>query len=438
MQKINQSRKWMCVAAVVMFLIMLVANVLTDKCTDDFHYMHSFTDWETPIRSVAEIFPSMRAHSWNMNGRIIPHFFVQLLLLAPDIVFDVLNSLMFLAQVYLVYRLASRTKERNVLLFCLVFTGIWLFELAFGQVSLWHTGSCNYMWNMVFVLLFLVPYADKVFHNRDIRGAGRIALYLLLSFVAGAYSENASSAMIFTGFFLACYAKFVLRYKLRPYHYAALAVAFAGFLTIVFAPASRVKGNEFSLWNMIVSIGRTGNMFYKMWPVVLGFAVLLTVACFRKLPREVIVTAVIIAAGAVFAELIMIIGDYNVERRAVYTLVMLIAACALLFRELMLDSKYLVSLVSVGVCLLLAGGYYISLGVCDIAITHRDILKNEAYIASCKAQGQMEIVLPDIETRTKYSALTGLQYLREDSEYWLNKCMARYYGVDKLTKAPEK
>lgn len=436
MQKMNQSKKWMFAAAVVMFLIMLVCNLLTDMFTDDFHYMHSFVDWETRITSVAQIFPSMYHHAFDMNGRLVAHFLVQLFLLLPGIVFDVVNSLVFLLQVYLIYRLANHRRERSLMLFCVAFAGVWLFELAFGQVNFWLTGSCNYLWCAVVCLLFLLPYADKLFHNRDLRGAWKIALYLILSFVAGGYSENASPAVIFTAFFLACYAKFVMGYRLKLYHYAALAVAFLGFLCLALVPASSSKMEEFSPWKVVVAVGRSGNMFYKMWPVVMGFTVLFIVGCFKKLPKEILAGAFILAAGAVFAECIMIIGDYNVERRAFFTLVLLLTACCLLMRELVFLRECKIALVCLSACMMLASFYYISLGLCDIGITHRDVLKNRAYIAKCKAAGQMEIVLPEVKTRTRYNALEGLQYLRTNPSYWLNKCMARYYGVDKITMEP--
>lgn len=436
MQKINQSKKWMLAAAAVMFLAMLVCNMLTDMYTDDFHYLHSFVDWETRITSVGQIFESMYHHAFDMNGRLVAHFFVQLFLLLPGFVFDAVNSLMFVLQVYLIYRIANRREERSLLLFCMVFAGVWLFELAFGQVNFWLTGSCNYLWCAVVCLLFLIPFTDKLFYNRDLKGWFRITLYMVLSFIAGGYSENASPAMIFTAFFMACFAQFIMGYRLRFYHYAALAVAFAGFLCLALVPASSSKMEEFSLWKIVVAVGRSGNMFYKMWPVVLGFVVLFIIGCFRGLPKEILAGALILAAGAVFAECIMIIGDYNVERRAFFTLVLLIAACGLLVRDLIRMPEYRVSLVCLAACMLIASFYYVSLGMCDIGITHRDILRNRAYIAQCKAEGQTDILLPEVTARTRYNGLEGLQYLRTDSSYWLNKCMARYYGVNKITMDP--
>jgi len=364
-----------------------------------------------------------------MNGRLIAHFFAQLFLLLPPIAFDLVNSLMFLAQVWLVYRIANRRGERSVLLFCLAFAGVWLFELAFGQVNLWLTGACNYLWAAVFCLAFLVPYVDKVFENRDL-SMPAVAAYYLLSFVAGAYCENASSAAIFVAFFLACYAKFILHYRLRFYHYGALAVAFLGFLWMMSAPYMKNASNDLNLWSLFSAFGRAGNMFYKLWPVVLGFAVLFTLGCFRGVQKQVLVSTAILAAGAVFAEVIMIFAEYNVERRAFFTFVLLLAACAMLFVELMRSDRVLLSCLSV--CMLLATVYYVSLGLSDIALTHRDVLRNEAKIISAAENGERELTLPEVQTRTDYNALTGIQYLRDDSSYWLNRCMARHYGLDTI------
>lgn len=432
MKKINRSKKWMIVVAAVMFIIMLVCNLLTDMFADDFHYLYNFETRIERFDSLSDLIPSMQAHAVRMNGRLIAHGLAQIFLMLPPVIFDVLNSLMFVLQTYIIYRIANRRGETNVFLFALVFSGIWLFELAFGQVNLWLVGSCNYLWAAVFCLLFLVPYVDKMIYDRDVKGVFPHILWLILSFIAGAYIENASAGMIFIAFLIGCYMLFVQKKKARWYYIAAPIVAFAGFIWMMSAPYMQIASNEFNLWNMLKSFGRAGNMFYKMWPVVLGFAMLFTMGCFARIDRDKLALSAILVIGGVFSEVIMIFAEYNVERRAFYTFALFLAACALLFVELIRSERYKVMLTGTGVCMLLACLYFVSLGVMDIALTHADVAKNEKLIAHYKENGQMIAVLPDIETRTDYNALTGIRYLSDDPTYWLNACMARYYGVDEI------
>ncbi len=73
---------------------MFVLNFYTPLYFDDFRYVYS---WETgeKISSVSQIFPSMKAHYYGMNGRIPVHFLAQLFLLLNPILFDLINSFAF-------------------------------------------------------------------------------------------------------------------------------------------------------------------------------------------------------------------------------------------------------------------------------------------------------------------------------------------------------
>lgn len=435
MQRINRSKKGLLAAAAVMFLIMLVCNCMTDMFADDFHYLYRFDAQYERVDSVADVFSSMKVHGEKMNGRFLAHGLAQLFLMLPPMVFDVVNALMFVLQVYIVYRLAKPRNEESLFLFALVFAAFWLFELAFGQVNLWLVGSCNYLWGSVVCLLFLLPFVEKLLYDKNVVGVLPHILWLLLSFAAGAYSENASAAMIFTAFLICCYMLFVQKRKPRFYYVAAPITAFAGFICMMSAPYMQVASNDFDLWSLFKAFGRAGNMFYKMWPIVLGFAVLFTIGCFARLRRECLALAFFLAVGGVFAEIIMMFAEYNVERRAFFTFALLLTACALLFAELIRSEKYKLLLTCCGVCMLTACLYFVSLGMSDMAITHRDVLANESYIARCRAEGQMEVTLSEVNTRTNYNALTGIQYLNADHRYWLNRCMAKYYGVDAIHMA---
>ena len=77
MKKVINSRKVYLSILFIIFMLMLLCNILTPKIVDDFSYHFSFATGER-ITNVFQIFPSMMAHAEKMNGRLIPHFFVQL------------------------------------------------------------------------------------------------------------------------------------------------------------------------------------------------------------------------------------------------------------------------------------------------------------------------------------------------------------------------
>ena len=138
------------------FAMMLLCNHWTHLIADDYRYCFSYAD-DTRIESIAQIFPSMAAHRQSMNGRVVPHFLVQLFLMLPKGVFDLVNSLFFVLLVWLLHTLAVGRGLPNPVLLTLLFFAFWAFQPDFGQVFLWLTGSVNYLWCGVFSLLWLLP-----------------------------------------------------------------------------------------------------------------------------------------------------------------------------------------------------------------------------------------------------------------------------------------
>lgn len=101
--KYNRNLAIFRICLLLLWGIMFVLNKYTYFAADDYSYMNSFADSER-IRSVFDIFPSMYAHMFSMNGRLVAHFFVRLFLMLPPWIFDIVNASMFLFLIMGVYR----------------------------------------------------------------------------------------------------------------------------------------------------------------------------------------------------------------------------------------------------------------------------------------------------------------------------------------------
>ena len=102
----NRSRGASVLTCGGIFCLMLVLNVLTPYICDDFTYRINFLTKE-PLGSLWEIFPSMYAHSYKMNGRLISHGLAQVFMLLPPIVFDAVNAAVFAGTLMLMLRLCG-------------------------------------------------------------------------------------------------------------------------------------------------------------------------------------------------------------------------------------------------------------------------------------------------------------------------------------------
>ena len=195
MRKIDQSAKLSAGIYAGIFLLMFVFNRMTLYLFDDFLYLYSFAD-KTRITSIAQIFPSMAAHIQTMNGRTMAHFLVQLFMLLPMWVFDLVNAGMFLLLIWGICALAGMERKRSNLLTAAVFCAIWVYAPAFGQVVLWQDGATSYLWASSLGLVLLYLTAQDCLYDRGIKSPWGKMGFLALSFLTGGYLEPTSAGVL--------------------------------------------------------------------------------------------------------------------------------------------------------------------------------------------------------------------------------------------------
>ncbi len=413
MKRINQSKILFWGGAFFVFGIMLFLNALTMPCADDFVYMYSFSTGER-IQNFFDIFPSMVTHYKIMNGRVYAHFLVQFFLMINPWTFKILNSLVFVGLGLTMYKICNGERDRNNLLLLWMFSSLWIFTLAFGQVYLWLDGACNYLWAMFFCLLFIYPYTknkSNVWENK-----GLTILFAVFSFFAGGYNESISLGAIATAFFL-CISR---RKSIGKRKIISLAFSLLGYVFMMLAPSERInKSGEFSLISLSGSFETSLKMYLNFSVILASFLVLLTV---RDLKNRRL--ALSFFFGSLVSNFILTLAVYYPERSACFPCVLLIVAVTVLFNQ---GKKAYVSAVyvsSVLVMLLCAkkGGE-------DVILSHRQYMENHYKIINYGCKEEI-IYLPSIDAATRYSFLYDLKYLDTSDPYsWPNKSMADYYRV---------
>ena len=431
LNRLNRSRAAALVVLAGIFLLLFFCVHETDLVADDYRYCFNYSDGSR-IRSVPQIFPSMAAHRLSMNGRLVPHFLVQLFLMLPKLLFDFVNALLFTALVWLIARTAGRGAKANALLLLTVFGCVWLLQPDFGQVFLWLTGSVNYLWCGVLCLLWLLPYARSFLENEEPRPAAR-ALLVLFSFPAGAYSENGSVTMVAMWLAFALVDYLVLKRRPKLWKLLSLLAMLGGFFSMMLAPAESVnKSAEMRLPVLFSNFLENAAYFLRFWPLLLSFPLLYVLACKKGTALKLRLLSLIYVFGAMAGHFVLTFAMYTAGRSTYIALILLLTANALLFVPLWeTESRRLLTALC-AVCLLLTV-WKVAAGALDIRRTHGLLQYNEEFIAACAANGEREIEVYRPYARTGYSALEGLQYLNtEDPEDWPNVYMAKYFGVDKI------
>ena len=276
-ERFNRSRTAAALVLAGIFLLLLFCTHETDLIADDYRYCFSYAD-DSRIVSAAQIFPSMAAHRHIMNGRVVPHFLVQLFLMLPKGIFDFVNAAFFTALVWLIGFTAGRGARPNVLLLLCAFGCLWLLQPDFGQVFLWLTGSINYLWCGTLCLVWLLPWAIWFLRGRSLSKPAQLAL-VLFSLPLGAWSENGTVAMTAMALCFLLLLRFERRQTPPLWMLLSLAALLAGFFTMMLAPAESVnKSAEMRMEVLFANFLENAAYYLRFWPLILSLALFYALA----------------------------------------------------------------------------------------------------------------------------------------------------------------
>ena len=431
--KWNHSPLASALAAAAVFAGMLMLNILTPYICDDFAYNLNFLTKE-PLGSVWEIIPSMYAHSYKMNGRLIAHGLAQLFMLADPLVFDLVNAAVFTATLYLVHKLCCG--KRNVLIFTGIFCLFWLCTPAFGQVILWQVGAANYFWSLTACVLFFTPALVRFQDGRELLSRKwHWALFCVYSFFFGWYSEIASFVGMCMVLCLILLDRLMNGKKLEFHRFLPIFLAAAGYLVMLSAPAqvANKQADSLTLALLLRRFLSCGWMFVKYGtPLLALFCIAFLRGLRAKLPRKTLVLSGLFALAGLCANFMPLAATYYPARCMCTTVLMLIMATAFVAAPLLEspDGSRVCVVWLLILVLMIPTGFF---GVRDIASCHRQFDAREALIEEALDEGVRDVTANIVTPETRWSGFWELRDLSPtDPETWPNGAMAKYYGLDSL------
>ena len=425
------SKKGTVILFLAIFAFMLILNGITPIYADDYSYVYHFKTGEV-IESIPDIIDSLKYHAETCNGRLISHFFVHLFMMLPWIVFDIVNSAMFVLFIYLSSRLANVKRERDNVLTLIIFIFTFMFHPAFGEEFLWVAGACNYMWAMVAGLIFLLPMHSYLVFDKKLHPALWV-LYIPFGFVAGAFLENVSAGVIFTGALYIIITKFVFKKRFRIDAILSLAMAGLGYIFMATRPGT--SANKISTFADPMQTLRVILMMGLM-VLVLAVPILLYIQLLVKSKRvgvskEVIFSTIILLAGGMASNGVLLFAVFYPKRCAIGLASMVICATAMLYNAAggLTFGRFTKKILCVFFTILTL---YLGVALADIIITRVQFDRNEAHIEECKAAGIYDVRVDPITPRTKYSGAKGMTHLMPNPDHWPNCVIDKYYGLDTI------
>lgn len=428
----NRSRTAAALVTGGLFGLMLILNILTPYICDDFTYRLNFLTKE-PLGSLLEIFESMYAHSYKMNGRLISHGLAQVFMLLPPLVFDIVNAAVFTGTLYLAVRLCAG--ERNSLLLVLAFCLLWNLLPVFGQVVLWQVGALNYFWSLAALVLFITPELLRFREGREIlTKKWHWAAFCVYGFLFGWYSEIASFVGICMIPCLVLLGMWMNQDRLQPHRLLPVIFAAAGYLVMLSMPAQAANKQGAGLTpELLAQRFAVCNEMLKEHLLILliVFAVLLIVGLPLRISPKTMILSPLFALAGVCANYMPLAASYYPERCLCVPVLMLLMAILLLLTPISRDRGFrgfcLVCLLCI--CLTIPSGLR---GCRDIVSCWRQHVQREQTICAAIENDQLDVTANTVIPLTPWSGFYGVRDLTDDPETWPNHSMALYYGLDSL------
>ena len=267
----SDKRLWLFLPLVA--IVFFVLNAYTPISQDDWFYKLVIGTSE-PVNTFGDLIRSQWAHYFEMNGRFVPHTFVQLFdgIMGKG-VFNVCNTLMFLLYLLLIPLVARPTNRADYCLISLLLLVVCLVFNEFGECFLWLSGACNYLWTSVFFLIF--------HHLMQRNNAPKSLLPLL--FLYAIFCGNTHEGLIMGAICGYALYFFLHRSELSTQRIVMLVGLFLGVLIIVLSPGSQHRASGSGLFD-------TGNLMSYVF-ALLSFSnlrifylmlLLLAYSCWKK------------------------------------------------------------------------------------------------------------------------------------------------------------
>ena len=429
LRELDRSPRAWDITCLVISMLMLALNRLTPYICDDFTYDLNFLTG-APLGSIFEIIPSMYAHSFSMNGRLISHGLAQVFMLLSPGVFDVVNTAVFVGTLWLMHRLCG--SESALLLAC-SFCLLWLLMPVFGQVVLWQVGAVNYFWSLTALLLFIAPELVRFLEGRVLlwRNWHRAA-FCVYGFFFGWYNEIASFVGICMVPCLILLGRWLNKDKIRLHRLLPVLFAVLGYAVMLSMPAQAAnKSGGLTAALLVRRFAVCSGMLVKYLLPLLIPLVLILFFKFDSLPRKKLILSGLFALAGVCANYMPLAASYYPERCLCTPVLLLIMALLFPLSEFA-KREYPMNFCLVCALVICLSAPFILTGSADIVSCHRQHAQREQTIAAAVDAGERDVTANVVIPQTRWSGYWGVRDLTDDPDTWPNHDMARYYGLDSL------
>jgi len=464
----NSNHKIVSIPIILLLILIFifVLSSLTPYYADDYTYMYSFADGfgtemrDVRVTDIPSLIQSQIGHYQCMNGRVVAHTLVQLFLMFDKTIFDVINACAFVILGLLIcYHATGKWCLIKPLNLLITYAALLFLAPSFGQSYLWLTGSCNYLFTFVIVLLFLIPYRTNWNKNRKTNIFISILSSLLMLFfgiLAGNTNEN-TGISLFVVLLLYIVMYIIYNHTVKPWMITGCVGTLIGFIVSVFAPGNLIRTNGKPISFSIVSIAKstiqyTTSTITLFAPLLIGLLILISIIILIKKRQNslsfkrfkdsfqnhfFVYFYVLFFLGTVYA---MTIPAQFPPRAWSHSLALLTIVFLMIFNIFVTTFKFTKNefkafkIITTSILIIVIG-----LTSCEAMVVLRSLNATHnsrtSIIETAIANNQTEVAIPSIVSNSPYVCFDYAGDISTDSDYWQNQGIAHYYQLDKITQS---
>lgn len=408
---------------------MLCLNFLTPLLADDYSYGLNLN--EKRIASIMDIFDYQVWHYFNWGGRTVAHTLAQILLVFPKAVFNILNSFIYTALIYLIYLHGCFNKDNkdNSYMLLLIHFILWFIIPVFGQSFIWLVGSCNYLWTTVIILYFLWLYRRNTLSEKWYN----LLFMFILGLLAGWTNENTSAGLIVILVFSLIINKVeTKKFELSKTRLFGIIGTLAGFIIMICAPGNYIRSAEFKDDTFIIikiikrTLDITNNLENIILPLLIVIIILISLKIYhkKKIEKETY-TFILGGFAAIYA---MVLSPTFPERAWTGAIIFFVIAIVILVYDLDTINR-LYKFILVDFCIILSI-IYVS--------QYMDLARNINYLRNTwnyrvdvinESDKDKIFEFYKYETYNPRNPVYGLDDIGYDPNAWPNGSISKYYGI---------
>lgn len=442
----------------VIFILSIVGVLFYLMCYytplayDDYAYSFSLFSGKR-ITSFNDILKSLSIHYLEVNGRIVSHFITYIFLWFNKNIFNLMTTIIFLLYGLFIYN-CSLGSLKCVDKFKLVVIYIIILFMTpnFGENYLWITGACNYLYMSVLFLAYL-SFLIKKIEKKD----NKIEVLLILIF-GGIIVGNSHECISSISFCLLILLFFFYRKNNLPLFICSGIGLFVGSAFLLFSSGqvgriSKSGGTDYvKICENAVKITFEIVDLYFPLLILLSFLMIYLFKvyylsdnkdlfkCINMFIKDnpLIVIYFISFLFSVYS--LSIVPYFPDDRVWHFHFTILILIICLLYKRI--DEYGLVKLKSLWLKKIIICCSIFSAVICvkylfKFETVYSSWKQREYSILLQKESGVYNISIPSLGKSDKFHVFSKRgEEISTNSNYWVNKTMARYYGVESIVMVP--